>query len=142
MSFKLLQMQLSAVINLRLTEVQKGKREAESYSRADRAEGHHPLDVVSIAATPWFPVRVLSPLQHKLLSTETGVLVSDPAVHNKQMDTKTHKWEVMRRWSEHWESSERSSAASYSSDQSQNMMDSYNKRHSFESYFAAPAQER
>lgn len=76
---------------LPLTTVQKGKREADSYSRADGAEGHHPLDVVSVAAAPGLPVRVLPPLQHKLLATEAGVLVSDPAVHDKQMDTKPHR---------------------------------------------------
>lgn len=112
MLLKLLQLQLPAVISKHVLSQRKLwqkkgekyiQRGAESYSRADWAEGHHPLNVVSIAATPWFPVRVLSSLQHKLLSTETGVLISDPAVDNTQMDTKTHKWEVIRTWRAHKE---------------------------------------
>lgn len=58
-----------------------------TYSGADGAEGHHPFDVVGVAATPRVPVRILASLQHKLLSTEAGVLISCPAVRNKQMDT-------------------------------------------------------
>lgn len=55
----------------------------KTHSRADGPEGHHPLNVVGVAAAPWLPVRVLSSLQHKLLSTEAGVLISCPAVRRE-----------------------------------------------------------
>ena len=65
----------------------------ETHSRADGPEGHHPLDVVGVASAPRLPVRILSSLQHKLLSTEAGVLVSCPAVSDKHTVTCTqHYW--------------------------------------------------
>lgn len=50
-----------------------------TYSTADGAEGHQALGVVGVAPTPGIPPWVFSPFQDKLLPTEAGVLITDPA---------------------------------------------------------------
>lgn len=50
-----------------------------SYSRIDRAEGHHPLDAIGIVATPALPARIISLFQDELLAIEGSVLKTNPA---------------------------------------------------------------
>lgn len=50
-----------------------------SYSRIDRAEGHHPLNTIGIIPTPGLPARVISLFQDELLAIEGSVLKTNPA---------------------------------------------------------------
>ena len=56
---------------------------SRTHSWTDGAEGHEALDVIGIAPTPGIPARVLSSLQDKLLPTEAGMLVTNPAAKDK-----------------------------------------------------------
>lgn len=56
---------------------------SETHSRTDGAEGHEALDVVGVAPAPGIPARVFSSLQDKLLPTEAGVLITNPAAKDK-----------------------------------------------------------
>ena len=59
------------------------RRGAVTHSTGDRSEGGHPLDVVGVAASESIALRVLSPLQDKLLSLVGGVLVTHPAAEEE-----------------------------------------------------------
>lgn len=52
---------------------------SETHSWTDGAEGHETLNVVGITPTPGIPARVFSSLQDKLLPTEAGMLITNPA---------------------------------------------------------------
>lgn len=75
-----------------------------THSRADGAEGHQALDVVSIAAAPGVPAWVLAPLQDELLPAEAGVLITNPAAkQNRARAARASCWG--HRWrckEEHW----------------------------------------
>lgn len=55
-----------------------------THSRTDGAEGHESLNVVGITPAPSIPARVLSSLQDKLLPTEAGMFITNPAAKDKQ----------------------------------------------------------
>lgn len=55
----------------------------QTHSRTDGAEGHETLNMVGIAPTPGIPSRVFASLQDKLLSTEAGMLVTNPAAKDR-----------------------------------------------------------
>lgn len=54
-----------------------------THSTGDGAEGAHPVHVVGVAATPRLPARILTTLQHELLSLEAAVLEAHPAAGAK-----------------------------------------------------------
>ena len=56
---------------------------SETHSWTDGAEGHEALNVVGITPAPGIPARVFSSLQDKLLPTEAGVLITNPAAKDK-----------------------------------------------------------
>lgn len=69
--------------NLAFRKSQKRSRERSGISwthgTGNRPEGGQPLNVIGVAAPEGITLGVLSPLQHKLLSLEGGVLVTHPA---------------------------------------------------------------
>lgn len=55
-----------------------------THSGADGSEGDHPLNAVGVAAAVGLETGVVSLLQDKLLATETGVLIPNPARGRKK----------------------------------------------------------
>lgn len=65
--------------------VDKRSLMAVTHSGVDGAEGHHPLNVIGIAATVGLPAGIVSPLQDELLPTEARVLITNPAIDRRRM---------------------------------------------------------
>lgn len=70
-------------------EEQTEGRLCSTHSTGNRPEGGQPLNVIGVAAPESITLGVLSPLQHKLLSLEGGVLITNPAEEEKKWGEKT-----------------------------------------------------
>lgn len=79
---------------VKLKEEQTEGRLCSTHSTGNRPEGGQPLNVIGVAAPESITLGVLSPLQHKLLSLEGGVLITNPAEERKKRVNYVHdyKW--------------------------------------------------
>lgn len=74
---------------VKLKAEQTEGRLCSTHSTGNRPEGGQPLNVIGVAAPESITLGVLSPLQHKLLSLEGGVLVTNPAEEGKKQGERT-----------------------------------------------------